>query len=180
MARRTTATVAAVTALLLAAGAWFAVTRGSGTSSDPPCRVVAESKVYRLDRAQVANAVIITDAARALGLPHHAVTVAVSAALQESRLRNLPAGDRDSLGVFQQRPSQGWGTPAQILDPRLASLAFLRALARIDQWQTMPVTVAAQLVQRSATPTAYARAEPEARAIARATTGELPRTLTCA
>ena len=151
-----------------------------GTSvSEPPCRVVADGHTYGLDREQAANAITITAAANAVGLPHHAVTVAVAAALQESQLHNLAHGDRDSLGLFQQRPSQGWGSAEQILNPRLAAESFFRALAGIDHWQTLPVNTAAQRVQRSARPLAYAKWESEARAIARATTGEAPGTLTC-
>jgi hypothetical protein len=171
--------IVGVVIALVVTGSFVLATHGPDATPGPPCRVVAGARVYRLDRNQVANAVIVTDSARELGLAHHAVTVALAAALQESQLRNLTTGDRDSLGLFQQRPSQGWGTPTQILDPRHASVTFLRALARVGQWQTMPVTEAAQRVQRSATPTAYARSESEARAIARATTGELPGTLTC-
>lgn len=166
--------------LVLATALVFFAARHTTRASGPPCRVVAGASTYRLERDQVANAMIITDAAAAAGLPHHAVTIAVAAALQESQLHNLTRGDRDSLGIFQQRPSQGWGSPTQILNPRFAARAFFRALTRIDQWQTTSVNSAAQLVQRSATPTAYARSEHEARAIARATTGERPGTLTCA
>ena len=165
--------------LTLVATLTFLTTRGPTSTSRPPCQVTAGPRTYRLDRDQAANAMVITDAAKELGLPHHAVTVAIAAALQESLLHNLDYGDRDSLGLFQQRPSQGWGSPTQILNPRYAALAFLRALTQVDQWQTMTVNAAAQRVQRSATPTVYANSEMEARAIARATTGELPGTLTC-
>jgi len=144
-----------------------------------PCRVVADSKSYALDRAQVANAGIIAAAAAAVGLPHHAVTIGIAAALQESRLHNLAYGDRDSLGLFQQRPSQGWGTPAQILDPQFAATSFFRHLAKIEGWPVMTVSDAAQEVQHSAQPHAYAAWENEARALARATTGELPGALSC-
>jgi hypothetical protein len=157
----------------------FFMSRSATSASGPPCRVVAGLTSYPLDREQVANAKVITETAAALGLPHHAVTVAVAAALQESRLHNLRNGDRDSLGLFQQRPSQGWGTAEQILDPRFASAAFFHALDRIDEWQAMSVNDAAQHVQRSATPTAYAASEREARAIARATTGEVQGALAC-
>ncbi len=176
---RSTRRVALAGSLALVAAIAFVATRGSTTAGTPPCQVVASGFRYRLDRSQVANAIIITDTASRLGLSHHAVTVALAAALQESLLHNLDHGDRDSLGLFQQRPSQGWGSPSQILDPRHAAEAFLGALARIDRWQTLPVNDAAQLVQRSATPNAYSKSEAEARAIARATTGELPGTLTC-
>jgi hypothetical protein len=176
MGARSVAAAAVVGAALL--GASVAVV-ARGAESALPCRVTADGAVYRLSRDQVANATVITDAAASGGMPHHAVTVALAAALQESQLHNLRHGDRDSLGLFQQRPSQGWGSPAQIMTPRLAAESFFRALARVDQWQTLSVNAAAQLVQHSATPTAYADSEREARAIARATTGELPGTLTC-
>lgn len=171
---------ALVGAVVLTAALVFFTSRSATSASGPPCRVLAGRISYPLDREQVANATVITETAGALGLPHHAVTVAVAAALQESRLHNLRSGDRDSLGLFQQRPSQGWGTAAHILEPRFASVAFFRALERIDGWQAMSVNDAAQHVQRSATPTAYAASEREARAIARATTGEVPGALTCA
>ncbi len=171
----------AITGAIVLTMVLVSLTSVSPTSAaGPPCRVVVDRISYPLDREQVANANVITEIAGVLGLPHHAVTVAVAAALQESRLHNLRSGDRDSLGLFQQRPSQGWGTPAQILDARYASAAFLRALERVDGWQAMSVNDAAQRVQRSATPTAYAASEGEARAIARATTGEVPGALTCA
>ena len=179
MPRPSLRTTAIVTLLLLAAGGWIAA-RSLDASSSPGCLVADGTQTYHLDRQQVANALIITAAARDNGLEHHAVTVALAAAIRESQLRNLKHGDRDSLGLFQQRPSQGWGTPAEILDPHTAASRFFLALRRVDRWQAMPVTQAAQTVQHSATPTAYAAVEPEGRAIARATTGERPGTLRCA
>ena len=160
-----------------AGGAYLALRGTSGQSM--PCRVVVDGTTYALDRAQVANAGVIAAAAGTVGLPHHAVTIGIAAALQESRLRNLAYGDRDSLGLFQQRPSQGWGTPAQILDPNFAATAFFRHLAQVDGWMSMTVSDAAQRVQHSARPHAYAAWEAEARALARAVTGELPGALTC-
>lgn len=108
-----------------------------------------------LDHAQTANArTIITVAAR-LRLPHRAAVIAIATALQESDLQNLPGGDRDSIGLFQQRPSQGWGKPAQLRDPTHAATAFYRHLTAVPDWQKLPLTQAAQAVQRSATPGAY-------------------------
>jgi hypothetical protein len=112
-------------------------------------------------------------------MPDHAVTVALAASLQETQLRNLPYGDLDSLGLFQQRPSQGWGTPAQIMDPSYSASAFYDHLVQVSGWQTIAVTEAAQLVQHSATPTAYAQWENEARSLARALTGEMTAGLSC-
>jgi hypothetical protein len=144
-----------------------------------PCRVTANGQSYGLDREQVANAQTIAQEAGKLGLPHHAVTVALAAAFQESGLHNLTHGDRDSVGLFQQRPSQGWGTPPQLLDTSFSSAAFLRALSRVRGWEVMTVGEAAQRVQHSAAPNAYANWENEARALARAVTGEDPGALTC-
>ncbi|MGK4579594.1 C40 family peptidase [Kitasatospora sp. HPMI-4] len=94
--------------------------------------------------------------------------VALATALQESGLRNLTYGDRDSLGLFQQRPSQGWGTAAQILDPVHASTEFYSALQQVSGWESMTVTQAAQAVQRSGYPDAYAKWEPLATALQKA------------
>jgi hypothetical protein len=147
------------------------------------CHVVpvpnTASKGYDLDLSQAANATTIAAVGKRLGLPNHAVTIALATALLESRLHNLDYGDRDSLGLFQQRPSQGWGTPAQILSPRHAATAFFEQLARVPGWQTLPVTVAAQRVQRSALPNGYAQHEGEARALASALTGEVPAGMAC-
>ena len=143
------------------------------------CRVSAGSLQYVLDLQQAANATTITAVGKQLGMPDHAVTVALATALQESRLHNLRYGDRDSLGLFQQRPSQGWGTRAEILDPVHASTAFFQALARVPGWQAMTVTQAAQAVQHSSAPQAYATWAPMARTLAIATTGEVRAGLTC-
>lgn len=105
---------------------------------------------------QITNATTIYQIAVALGLPPYAATIALTTALQESGLNNLTHGDRDSLGLFQQRPSQSWGAPAQILDPAYAATAFYRALVKIPDWQSIPAAQAAQDVQRSAFPDAYA------------------------
>jgi len=132
-----------------------------------------------LDPAQAGNAVTIAAVAAREGLPPHAVTIALATALQESKLRNLDYGDRDSVGLFQQRPSQGWGTPEQILEPRYAATKFYRALARVRGWQTLPVADAAQRVQRSADGSAYAQWEQQARAMAVATTGQSAAGVAC-
>jgi hypothetical protein len=172
--------LAAAVAAVVVSGAVAAAIIGSGPSSGgPACQVTVEGHTYPLDREQAANALAITAVASDLGMAHHAVTIAVAAALQESGLHNLTHGDRDSLGIFQQRPSQGWGTPSQLLQPRYAAQAFLSHLARVNGWESLPVTVAAQAVQHSAAPNAYAKWEAEARAIARSTTGELPGALHC-
>jgi hypothetical protein len=134
---------------------------------------------FAITPTQAQNATIITAVGRQKGLPDHAATVALATAFQESELQNLPYGDLDSVGLFQQRPSQGWGTTAQILDPAYAAGAFFDHLAQVPGWETMPVTEAAQLVQHSATPDAYAQWSLEAQALAIATTGEVAAGLSC-
>lgn len=171
--------VAGVIAILLAA-AGVARLLSPGTPPGPPeCRVAVGPVAYYFDLEQAANATSIAAVGKRMGLPDHAVTVAVATALQESGLHNLTHGDLDSLGLFQQRPSQGWGSPAQILTPSYAAAAFYQHLVAVPGWQTLPVTDAAQRVQHSGSPTAYARRESEARVVAQATTGEVPAGLSC-
>jgi len=145
----------------------------------PGCQASAGSGSYPLDLDQASNAATIAAVGKRLGLPDHAVTIALAAALQESELRNLAHGDRDSRGLFQQRPSQGWGTPTQIMVPGYAATAFYQHLAAVPGWETMAVTDAAQRVQRSAAPNAYAQWEAEARVLAQALTGEVAAGLNC-
>ncbi|GLZ37861.1 C40 family peptidase [Actinokineospora sp. NBRC 105648] len=114
---------------------------------------------------QLANAATIVAVGKQLNVPELGWVIAIATAMQESTLNNLDHGDRDSLGLFQQRPSQGWGTPAQILNPTYAATQFYRHLLAIPGWQQMTVTDAAQAVQRSATPNAYARHEQAARQV---------------
>ncbi|WP_353813905.1 LysM peptidoglycan-binding domain-containing protein [Agromyces sp. SYSU T00266] len=128
----------------------------------------------RLDDEMRANARVIVDVGRSLGIPDRGIVIALAAAAQESGLRNVRHGDRDSLGLFQQRPSQGWGTPEQVLDPVRAATAFYGGpstpnegrtpgLLDIAGWADLSVTDAAQAVQRSAHPEHYAKWEASAR-----------------
>ncbi len=134
---------------------------------------------YSMDPDQAQAAATIAAVGARLGVPDHAVTVALATAMQESKLRNLTGGDRDSAGLFQQRPSQGWGTYEQVTNPVYAATAFYQRLEQQKNWTELTVTQAAQLVQRSAAPDAYAQWEPEARALAGALTGQAPGTFTC-
>ncbi len=113
------------------------------------------------------------------GLPPRAATIAIATAFQESKLHNIDYGDRDSVGLFQQRPSQGWGTVAQILDPHYSIGKFYDALVKIKGYGSMEITVAAQKVQRSAYAGAYAQHEGYARALASSLTGYSPAGFTC-
>jgi hypothetical protein len=143
------------------------------------CLITSRGGKYTLDAAQTRLASTIAAIGKRRGLPNHAVTVAFATALQESGMRNLRHGHLDSVGLFQQRPSQGWGTVEQILDPRYAATRFYAALEEVAGWDRMPVTVAAQRVQRSAVPEGYAKHESQARVMASALTGEVPAGLTC-
>jgi len=119
-----------------------------------------------LDAGQIGNAEIIYNVGTGLGLPQQAAIVAIATAMQESRLRNLPYGNADSLGLFQQRPSQGWGTPAQTMNPLYAAAAFYQRLVQIPGWQNLPPGILAQDIQHSADPGAYAQWQPLATALA--------------
>ncbi len=139
-------------------------TLGQCTTEVGPLTVV-------LTDEQARNATLISAISIRRGLPAHAATIGLAAALQESKLYNVRGGDRDSLGLFQQRPSQGWGTPRQVLDPVHATNAFYAALEQVPGYADLRVTVAAQRVQRSGYPAAYAVYEADARALASAMTG---------
>jgi hypothetical protein len=112
---------------------------------------------------QLANARLIAQVGRQMGMPDEAIQIALAAALVESNLRNVNYGDRDSLGLFQQRPSQGWGTPQQVMDPAYAARKFFEGLSKVN-WQSMGFD-AAQAVQRSAYPDRYRERSGEARSI---------------
>ncbi|GIF23657.1 hypothetical protein BJ973_004266 [Actinoplanes tereljensis] len=114
---------------------------------------------------QMANARTIVTVGNQRRVPKEGQVIAVATALQESRLRNLRGGDRDSIGLFQQRPSQGWGTPKQLSDPEYQTQKFYDKLLRLRGWQDMRVTEAAQAVQISAFPEAYAKHVPAATAL---------------
>jgi hypothetical protein len=152
------------------------------TGGAPGCKVVSgddDRTVYEFTPEQAVNAATITAVGTARDLPERAVTIALATALQESALRNIDYGDRDSLGLFQQRPSQGWGTPKEIMDPAYSAGMFYDHLVEVPGYTRLPLTVAAQRVQRSGFPDAYAKHEPDATLLAAALTGRSAATLTC-
>lgn len=155
--------------------------RGSlgGLPIRPHCTATALGATAELSPEQAGNAGVIAATALRRGLPARAATIGIATAMQESKLVNIAHGDRDSVGLFQQRPSQGWGTAAQVHDPAYAANAFYDALVKIENYQDMPVTAAAQRVQRSAFPTAYADHESEARIWASTLFGHSPAGLSC-
>jgi hypothetical protein len=148
-----------VTTAVLVGLAWDTESTGSPAVSDI-CLVSGSS--LTLTAEQLTNAVTIAGVAHDRGLPERAVVIALATAQQESRLRNLDYGDRDSLGLFQQRPSQGWGTEAQVQDPAYAAGKFYDHLMQVPGWDTGRLTDVAQAVQRSGFPEAYQQWEPMA------------------
>ena len=147
--------------------------------STPGCTAVVDGHEVEIDLDQAENASLITAVAVRRGMPARAASIALATAYQESKLRNLTYGDRDSVGLFQQRPSQGWGTVEQLTDPVYASNAFYDALVKVDGYREMEITVAAQAVQRSGFPGAYADHETDGRALASALTGNSPEAFWC-
>ncbi|GAA3346597.1 C40 family peptidase [Amorphoplanes nipponensis] len=151
---------------------------GGGQSPAYACTATATTPgaaPVGLTAEQAGNAAVIVAVGQRMGVPPRGWVIAVATALQESGLRNLghlgPNNDHDSLGLFQQRPSMGWGTPAQIMTPDYAAGKFYERLQRVPRWQTLPLTDAAQVVQRSAYPDAYSKHETRAAAIVAAYTG---------
>ncbi|MEV4704714.1 M23 family metallopeptidase [Actinoplanes sp. NPDC049316] len=134
---------------------------GTGGPIDPDSRL---PRVRPYGPVQIRNAAIIINVGAELKMPPRAWVIAVATAMQESRLTNLgnlgKRNDHDSLGLFQQRPSSGWGTPAEVTDPKYAATKFYEKLKTVDGWESMPLTRAAQRVQISAYPDAYAKHEP--------------------
>lgn len=135
------------------------------------------SVVLDLDQAHFASIVVGLSMRR--GLPARAASIAMATAYQESGIRNLDYGDRDSVGLFQQRPSQGWGTAEQLMDPYYATGEFYDALVKIDNWETEDINDVAQQVQRSGYPEAYGDHEADARVLASTLTGHSPAGFSC-
>jgi cell wall-associated NlpC family hydrolase len=130
---------------------------GNGPASAAPVPAATTVTVTGWDGDQLANAAAIVAVGQAKAVPPWGWVVAVATAIQESQLHNLPGGDRDSIGLFQQRPSQGWGTPAQLASPTYQAGKFYDALLAVPDWPQLPLTEAAQAVQHSATRNAYTK-----------------------
>jgi hypothetical protein len=156
--------VAAIVRTRIAAAATL---RSSATAAPAVC--TAPRPPHRWNSTQRDNATTIVQVGLALGISKRGLVVALATAMQESKLHNLgnlgARNDHDSLGLFQQRPSMGWGSKAQVTDPVFSATAFYLALQRVPGWKSMKVTVAAQSVQRSAYPNAYAKWEKDASAL---------------
>ena len=148
-----------VIAVLLAIGAYAAYSAYQRfvvqVLTVPGCQAGTGNNAIALDFGQAADAATVAGVAVREHLPAEALTIAYATAFQESKLENLTYGDRDSVGIFQQRPSEGWGTTAELEDPAYASRAFFGALVQVPHYATLPVYEAAQAVQKSADGYAY-------------------------
>ena len=143
------------------------------------CAALVIGSSVEVDLEQARNASIIAGVAARRNLVPRAATIALATAYQESGIRNLDHGDRDSLGLFQQRPSQSWGTTEQIMDPYYASRAFYAAMGGVPDWQSSDIGDVAQQVQRSGYPDAYDKHVTNARLLASSLSGETPASFTC-
>lgn len=169
-----------IAGLLVAAG-FFVLSKFTHLSLFNPagCTFSDNGTQVSLALDQTQDASVIAAVGQRLGVPAFGIEVAEATALQESKLENIDYGDRDSVGLFQQRPSQGWGTSAQILDPVYASTKFFQALTKVSNWQTLTLADAAQAVQHSADGSAYASHEQEATVLATVFTGAAGSGLSC-
>jgi hypothetical protein len=166
--------------LAVVAGVAVLFDRGVGPlPNSESCQARVGGVVVDVSTEQAENASLITAIAVRRGLPARAASIALATAYQESKLRNLDHGDRDSLGLFQQRPSQGWGTAAQIRRPSYSINKFYDELQKIDGYQSMRITEAAQKVQRSGFPEAYEDHAEDGRALASALSGYSPARFSC-
>ncbi|MEU5092237.1 heavy metal transporter [Streptomyces sp. NPDC021356] len=173
--------IGAALVVLLAVAGYLTVQYLTG-GTGPGCEVVSSGKgggSYEFTPEQAVNAATIAAVGTGRGMSERAVTIALATALQESGLRNIDHGDRDSRGLFQQRPSQGWGTSKEIMDPAYAAGMFYEHLTKVHDYTRLPLTVAAQRVQRSGFPEAYAQHEQDATLLSAALTGRAAATLTC-
>ena len=160
----------------------WAVSRWGPPPPPPPsslCEAQIDSDKADLSWEQSRNASIIAGVAAQRGLVPRAVSIGITTAFQESGIRNLDYGDRDSLGMFQQRPSQGWGTEEQVMDPYYSTGKFFDVMVTVDDWQDADIGDVAQEVQRSGFPDAYDQHVATARLLASALSGQTPASWSC-
>jgi hypothetical protein len=165
--------------ILAALAVYLTVGHGTTSLNPPGCQAGSGQSAVALDPEQAAIAATIAGVAHHQAMPRRAVAVAYAAAMQESKLQNLNYGDRDSVGVFQQRPSEGWGPARKLLDPVYASTKFFQALATVPGYQRQPVYRAAQAVQHSADGSAYIQYQQEAALLAADFTGRSAHAVWC-
>jgi hypothetical protein len=181
---RTLGCLAVALALVIAAGVgafWWLRSRNltEPVPGQQRCVATANNKSAVVDLEQAHFASIIAGVSVRRGLPPRAASIALATAYQETGIRNLNYGDRDSVGLFQQRPSQGWGTKRQLMDPYYATGKFYDALVKIKNWENADINEVAQKVQLSAHPEAYRDHEADARVLASALTGQSRAGLSC-
>jgi hypothetical protein len=158
---------------------WGSFFHPAPAAPPPGCQAGSGNQALSLDTDQAAIAATIAGVAARDGLPMQAVTIAYAAALQESKLHNVDYGDRDSIGIFQQRPSQGWGPAADLEDPIYATTKFFAVLTQVPGYTRMPVDQAAQAVQHSADGSAYQQWADVAGQMAAYFTGRSPHGVSC-
>jgi len=168
-----------VAVVALGAGVYAAVRHVPAILGETGCTAGSGHAAVALDPQQAQIAATIAGVAHRRGMPARALTVAYATAMQETHLHDPGNGDLDSVGVFQQRPSQGWGPASRLVDPVYASTRFFRALAGIHGYQRMPVYKAAQAVQHSADGYAYQQYQTLAAHLTTAFTGASPRAVWC-
>jgi hypothetical protein len=173
------AIVVAAALVVLAGVGYIAFRHVTPLLAGSGCEVRSNGQEYKLNASQAGIASTIAGVASHKALPGRAVTIAYAAALQESKLQNLPYGDRDSVGVFQQRPSEGWGPARALQDPVYATTKFFQALVGVHDYLRLPVYKAAQAVQHSADGTAYQVQTPTATGLSRGFSGTEPRSVWC-
>ncbi|GAB3688945.1 heavy metal transporter [Nocardiopsis oceani] len=168
---------------LFVAGGYYVITTfeplDTRDEPEPGCRLSLSDGRYDMEVSQAVNAATVGGVAFSRNMPEEAVTVAYATVWQESTFYNVQHGDRDSLGLFQQRPSQEWGEPEEILDPVLSSRAFYDELAEVSGWEELPVYEAAQRVQRSAHGFAYDQHEDLSARMAETLSGRKGPAVTC-
>lgn len=169
-----------VVVVVAAAGLFFGVRAAWNKLIGPPGPSCSFAQ-FSTTTDQAATASEMTAVVIRRKLPERAAVLVLAAGLQESKLRNISAGDgdRDSVGVLQQRPSQGWGTAARLADPGYATGKFLDRLVKIPKWQAGDLSAVIQKVQISADGSLYGQHEEQAQAMADALTGATARAITC-
>ncbi len=165
------AMVVAIVLLVTVVARIFAPKPSPPPRPSPHCesRLSDHVTTLTIDQAWWTSIIIGTTVKRKL--PARAATIAMATVYQETGIRNLDYGDRDSVGLFQQRPSQGWGSVDEIMDPYYSTGKFLDTLVTINGWEDSDITEMAQAVQRSGFPDAYRKHESNARALASTFTG---------
>jgi len=177
--RRAISGVSLLIAVLVVLGWYLAFQRVAPLLRGSECTAAGDGQEIPMQAGQAGIAATIAGVAQREALPARAVTVAYAAAMQESKLQNLAYGDRDSVGVFQQRPSEGWGKRSQLENPVYATTRFFSALVKVPGYRQMPVYQAAQAVQHSADGSAYQQYQQLAARMTAAFTGQAPHAVWC-